>query len=106
MIRSGISLGLALAIITACTAATGDAPPLAHTPPPPVSPAPAPSYPGQTTRILSEADAQRLLHNKGITLQWIDWNTRGTAVVSPRDGLWTLRAAQAGVVCGRFCKIA
>jgi hypothetical protein len=96
MIRSGLSLGLVLAVLAACTQATGDAPPPAPTPPQPVSPAPAPSYPGQATRILSEADAQRLLHNKGITLQWIDWNTRGTAIVSPRDGLWTLRAAQAG----------
>jgi hypothetical protein len=47
------------------------------------------------TRILDRAAAQRLLANKGLTLQWIDWNTRGHAVVRRAGGTWTLRGAQA-----------
>ena len=44
--------------------------------------------------IRSEADAQRLLANKGVTLQWIDWNTRGSVAVSRNAGLWSLRGSQ------------
>ncbi|PEQ14693.1 hypothetical protein B2G71_00785 [Novosphingobium sp. PC22D] len=64
--------------------------------PPRREPAPAasPAYPGEATRVLSERDAARLRNNKGLTLQWIDWNTRGSAVVTPGP-LWTLRGAQA-----------
>jgi hypothetical protein len=47
------------------------------------------------TRILDSAAAQRLRANKGVTLQWIDWNRRGSAAVSVTRGVWTLRAAQA-----------
>lgn len=47
------------------------------------------------TRVLDTAAAQRLRANKGVTLQWIDWNTRGSAHVSVTGGVWTLRAAQA-----------
>lgn len=44
--------------------------------------------------MTSEVDAQRLAANKGLTLQWIDWNTRGTVIVTRNDGLWHLRGAQ------------
>lgn len=47
------------------------------------------------TRILDPGAAQRLRANKGVTLQWIGWNTRGSAHVSVARGVWTLRAAQA-----------
>lgn len=47
------------------------------------------------TRILDNAAAQRLRANKGVTLQWIDWNARGSAHVTVNNGAWTLRAAQA-----------
>lgn len=50
---------------------------------------------GEQTQVRSTADAQRLLRNKGVTLQWIDWNTRGSAFVSREGPLWKLRAAQA-----------
>ena len=81
--------------LAACGAATGSPPPAStHVPPPPISAPPAPSYPGEQTKILSQHDADRLRRNKGVTLQWLDWNTRGTVVVSPREGLWSLRAAQ------------
>ena len=108
MFRPAPSVGFVLAFLCSCTGQAS----LSHPQDPPSTPArespagdrapgsvldaPHAAYPGEKTQILSEADAQRLLHNKGVTLQWIDWNTRGTAVVSPRDGLWTLRAAQAG----------
>jgi hypothetical protein len=49
----------------------------------------------EPTRFLDRTNAERLLHNKGVTLQWIDWGTRGTAIVTRKDGVWTLRAAQA-----------
>lgn len=84
----------ALALLTACTNG-GDAPVKTVPPaPPPISAAPQPAYPGEETKILSQVDAQRLIGNKGLTLQWLDWNSRGTATVSPREGLWQLRGAQ------------
>lgn len=49
----------------------------------------------QPTRILDAKSAQRLAANKGLALQWIDWTTRGTAVLRPDDGVWKLRGAQA-----------
>ena len=81
-------------LVAACTYASDAPPQRAPVHPAPASGAPEPSYPGEETKVLSRTDADRLLHNKGMTLQWIDWNTRGTAVVSPGDGLWQLRGAQ------------
>jgi hypothetical protein len=49
----------------------------------------------QPTRVLDRATGQRLLANKGLTLQWIDWNTRGHVFVQRSGGVWTLRGAQA-----------
>lgn len=91
MIKRLTTTAFGLLVLAACTA-NSDAPPPVH--PAPVSSAPEPAYPGEATKILSQADADRLLHNKGVTLQWIDWNTRGTAVAVPSEGLWRLRAAQ------------
>lgn len=51
--------------------------------------------PQDATRILNQKAAQRLLNNKGLTLQWIDWNQRGSAIVSREGDLWKLRGAQA-----------
>lgn len=64
-------------------------------PPPPAKSVTQPGQFGESTRILSQRDADRLLQNKGLTLQWIDWNTRGTAIVTRREGLWQLSGAQA-----------
>ena len=55
----------------------------------------APALADAPTRILDQTAAQLLLHNKGLTLQWIDWNTRGRTTVSRAGGIWTLRGAQA-----------
>lgn len=51
--------------------------------------------PQDATRILDQKAAKRLLDNKGLTLQWIDWNRRGTAIVSREGAAWKLRGAQA-----------
>lgn len=95
-----IAFLLSIALLAACSAGAG-APPESAAPPPPghVAPLPAsdpsqPAWPGEVTNVLSRSDAQRLLANKGASLQWIDWNTRGQAVVTPGQALWTLRAAQ------------
>jgi hypothetical protein len=50
--------------------------------------------PAEQTRISSARDAQRLLSSKGVTLQWIDWNTRGSVKIV-RGAPWRLTAAQA-----------
>lgn len=50
---------------------------------------------GSPTRVLDASAAQRLRANKGLTLQWIDWNRRGTARVTVSGGVWTLRGEQA-----------
>ncbi|GGC33808.1 hypothetical protein GCM10011371_21550 [Novosphingobium marinum] len=80
---------LAVALtLAACTSSGGGEVSSTPTPPPAETP-----Y--GVTRVLSETDARRLLENKGVTLQWIDWNTRGTAIVEPaEDAYWHLRAAQ------------
>lgn len=76
--------------------APSDSRPPSHAGPgPAASPAPAPAYPGQETRVLSQIDAQHLIENKGLTLQWIDWNHRGSVAVKTDTALWTLRGAQA-----------
>jgi hypothetical protein len=51
--------------------------------------------PEDATRVLDQKAAKRLLANKGLTLQWIDWNTRGSAFVINQGGVWKLRGAQA-----------
>jgi hypothetical protein len=50
--------------------------------------------PPERTRVSSPRDAQRLLAAKGVTLQWIDWNTRGSVRVV-RGPVWRLTATQA-----------
>lgn len=50
--------------------------------------------PAEQTRIISRRDADRLAASKGVTLQWLDWNTRGSVKVV-RGPLWRLSAAQA-----------
>lgn len=70
--------------------------------PPPASAPDAPPAAAATngTRILDRAAADRLLGARGVTLQWIDWDRRGT--LSARDEGGTIRlsgvqAAQDGL---------
>lgn len=48
------------------------------------------------TRVLDEGSAGRLLANKGLTLQWIDWDHRGSVIVTRQNGVWKLHGRQAG----------
>lgn len=50
--------------------------------------------PAEPTRITSRRDADRLTASKGVTLQWIDWNTRGSVKVVSGP-VWRLTATQA-----------
>lgn len=52
---------------------------------PAIESTPDPVAPGAATRVLDQAAAERLLAAKGITLQWIGWNQRGSVNVR-RDG--------------------
>jgi hypothetical protein len=92
MTRFGL---LPLFLFAACATAS-EPPSIPQAPPPPlvVSNPAQPAWPGEATRVLSQTDAERLLANKGASLQWIGWETRGAAVVTRGDPLWTLRAAQ------------
>lgn len=56
---------------------------------------PPPALTAEPTRVLDRAGEQRLLANKGLTLQWLDWNTRGTAYVRRDGDTLRLRGAQA-----------
>lgn len=100
---------LAMATLGACSMVPPDpAPPPAPVPAAPVArpapaPAPAPRAPVarpaffEPTQILSQADADRLLGNSGITLQWISWDRRGQVSVTPDErGVWMLSGSQAG----------
>lgn len=82
-LRAALSFAL---LATGCATVADDRP----------APPPAPSTVANSegTRILSATDAARLRANKGLTLQWIGWNTRGTALVTPGDP-WRLRGSQA-----------
>ena len=80
-----------LALLPACTPGAERPAPL----PPPAIIATTPEPYQQPTRILDADAARRLIANKGVTLQWLDWNTRGTATVTQDQGIWHMRAAQA-----------
>ncbi len=85
---------LPVLLLAACTTAANNPLQLVASPASMIAATPQPSYPGEATKVFTQTDAQRLLHNKGLTLQWLDWNIRGKATVSARDGLWQLRGAQ------------
>lgn len=82
------SLPTVLAVLLAGCAA-------AAPPPPPTVPPPPPVAPVETTRVLDRSALQRLLANKGVTLQWLGWNQRGTANARLEGTVVRLTAAQA-----------
>lgn len=60
------------------------------------APAPLPQQP-EPTRVLSQRDADRLLGNTGLTLQWISWDYRGQVAISEdRRGIYTIDGEQRG----------
>lgn len=83
MIR--LSLLAAPLLLAGCTTVSAEPPPLPE----------APASTGTQTRILDKASLARLLANKGVTLQWLDWNTRGTANARWEGETLRLTAAQA-----------
>ena len=89
---------LALAALAACTVSSD---PIGGPHPVPISTNAADSVVApvseQPTRILSQRDADRLLGNTGLTLQWIGWERRGPVSIAPDDrGVWHVRGAQTG----------
>lgn len=82
----------AFALLAACATLPAEPPPAAE----------VPLAPPSTTRVLDRAALDRLLANKGATLQWIDWNTRGTAHARWQGELLLLTAAQAKTGGGRL----
>lgn len=82
-------------VASAVPSATPSATPTDQPPPDHVGPPDgAPRAPAAPT-IYDAAMAQRLRANKGLTLQWIDWNRRGTARVTVQpDGAWRLTGSQ------------
>ena len=90
MIR--LSTILAPALLAACATLPAEPPPAAEVPL--ASPT--------KTRVLDRAALDRLLANKGVTLQWIDWNTRGTANVRWQGETLLLTGAQAKTGGGRL----
>ena len=82
-----IALIAALVLLPACTA-YDDAP--VESAPPPVAVEPMP------TKILDHVAATRLRQSTGLTIQWIDWDRRGTARIAVDErGVWRLTGEQA-----------
>lgn len=87
---------LALAASAALAGCTASPEPQPLPPPPQAAPAPGQAVQPAPTRILDRAAAERLRRNKGLTLQWIDWDRRGTARITvDQRGVWRLRGEQA-----------
>ncbi|MGV3512157.1 MAG: hypothetical protein ACO1OX_09170 [Novosphingobium sp.] len=90
MIRVALASVPVLLALAGCSTAGGFRPETSPTAPPPQVPA-SPAI----TRIMDRTAADQLLRNAGVTLQWIDWNTRGTANVRDDFGVIRLTASQA-----------
>lgn len=91
-----IRLSPAAAPLFLAACATLPAEPVAVSPDPPITSA------ASDTRVLDRGALDRLIANKGITLQWIDWNTRGTANARWEGESLRLTAAQAKSGGGRL----
>lgn len=80
------------ALLAACATLPAEPPPAAE----------VPLAPAIATRVLDRDALARLLANKGVTLQWIDWNTRGTANARWQGETLLLTGAQAKTGGGRL----
>lgn len=89
---TGFTLSLiALMTLPACTMQGGNA----KSAPPPVTPASARSaLPVTATQVRDQAALEKLRGNSGLTLQWINWDTRGMLDVSQRGPVVHLKGAQ------------
>lgn len=51
----------------------------------------------EPTRVMSPQDLARIAAPEGITLQWIDWDTRGEVrTLVDADGVWRMTGSQTG----------
>lgn len=82
---------IALTALSACTMHGGSA----ESAPPPLNAAAAPvALLVTATQVRDQAALEKLRGNSGLTLQWIDWDTRGTLEISQRGPLVHLKGAQ------------
>lgn len=97
MIRAALASVPVLLALAGCSPDDGGGRPTASlpAPAPQASAPPVPTPSAAVTRILDRAAADQLLRNSGVTLQWIDWNTRGTANARDDTGVMRLTASQA-----------
>lgn len=86
------------ALLAACSAPLPEPPPALPVPPSSGAEITRPT----ATRVLDEAAAQQLVGNKGITLQWLGWDQRGSANARWQGGVLLLTAAQARSGGGRL----
>ena len=82
-----VALGFAAFVLSACTTT-------AETSPPVVDPVTSQPEAREATRILDTGAEERLLAAKGITLQWIGWNERGSVNVRREGDLILLTGSQ------------
>ena len=87
-----IASGPAFAFVAACATLPAEPPPAAD----------VPLAPPTATRVLDRAALDRLLANKGITLQWLSWDQRGTANARWQGETLLLTGAQAKTGAGRL----
>ena len=86
---------LMLAALSACTPMTEPAATSAAAPPPvESSPVGTPLPSVQATEVRDLAALEELRGNSGLTLQWINWDRRGTVEVSQRGDVVHLKGAQ------------
>lgn len=85
---SRIAFACAPLLLALAGCVTGNGPKLETAPP-------ASDQLAAKTRVLDRTAADQLLHNAGVTLQWIDWNTRGSANARNDEGTIRLTASQA-----------
>lgn len=100
MIRLCTAAFAASLLLVACASVPADRAPPGAMPPPSGAAATSPTL--VPTRVLDRAALARLIANRGVTLQWIDWNTRGSANVRWQGDMLLLTAAQARSGGGRL----
>ena len=86
-----VSAMLAAAALTTASAAREPAKPAAAALPQGADPA---EHDPQATRVLDRRAATRLLGATGITLQWIDWDSRGPVSITDAGGIFRITGHQ------------
>jgi hypothetical protein len=86
-----------LTLLAACQTTMPEVETIASAPPAeaPVRADPAPLAPVRATEVRDRAALEKLRGNAGLTLQWIDWEKRGTLEVTQRGDVVHIKGAQA-----------